>query len=173
MNAYCKRTACGAPRGGDLLWLSSNGGSPQRRCNHGAAHRLPVRATDDLLAPMLIALTHRTHRYFALLILALAGLLALPLQAQHNHRGVPHTMAITATTHCAQHLSAPTPTRHHSDHNCQCLLACASAAVAIATAPATPPQFALNQPHFIFHTTPLPLSPRVPPYRPPIKTFSV
>lgn len=134
---------------------------------------------------MLIQITqrvHRTRRYLALLILALTGLLALPLQAQHDHRGTAApSLKIAADAHCAQHATAQRlneqaqhqPASTHADLSCQCLLACASAAAVIATTALPSPLLIAGRPHFARHDTPLPFSAPVPPYRPPINTASV
>lgn len=138
---------------------------------------------------MLIQITqrvHRSRRYLALLILALTGLLALPLQAQHNHREpASPSLKVAADAPCPQHASAlsmntqaldkqahhqPAPT--HTEHHCQCLLACASAAAAIATTTLPPQPVSAGQLDFAYRDHPLPFSAPVPPYRPPITVAS-
>ncbi|MET0378545.1 MAG: hypothetical protein ABW049_06070 [Spongiibacteraceae bacterium] len=126
---------------------------------------------------MLINIHQKARRYLALLMLALAALLAQPLQAQHDHRGpASHAQETTVDAHCPQHAvtpSQPEPPSTHTDHSCQCLAACASAAVAIATTAVPPPLFMASPPRCSFHAAPLPFSAPVPPYRPPIHTASV
>lgn len=127
-------------------------------------------------------LIRRSRRYLALL-LALTGLLALPLQARHDHPApafhsseAPAQQMMTDAD-CAQHAAVPfqpaAPSTQQADHGCQCLLACASAAAVIVTTAVPSPLVMAMPSRFVFHSASLPFAPPVPPYRPPIHTASV